>query len=168
MALTPKQAQFVIEYLVDLNATQAAIRAGYSEDTAAEIGCENLTKPNIKEAVQKQMDARSARTLITADRVLEEAGKLAFGNTKNLYDENGKIIPVQDLPDDVAATITEITQKQLGSPDDDGAVVFERKYKIADKKASLELLGRHLVLFTDKVEHGGGLTVTKVERKIIE
>ena len=68
--LTPKQSMFVIEYLKDLNATQAAIRAGYSEDTARAIGCENLTKPNIAAAIDKQMEYRAQRTLITADYIL--------------------------------------------------------------------------------------------------
>ena len=84
--LTPKQAQFVIEYLIDLNATQAAIRAGYSEDTAHTIGCENLTKPYIFRAIQEQKDARAARTLITADRVLQEIGKIAMCDPSTLGD----------------------------------------------------------------------------------
>lgn len=70
MGLTAKQNLFVKEYLVDLNATQAAIRAGYSEKTAHDIGCENLKKPNIAKAIQEAMDARSQRTEITADYVL--------------------------------------------------------------------------------------------------
>jgi phage terminase small subunit len=164
--LSPKQRLFVQEYIIDLNATQAAIRAGYSEKTAKEIGYENLTKPHIAEKVQEAMDLRSRRTEITADKVLVEIGKLAFSNSKNLYDDEGKLIPIQDLPVDVAASIQEITQKSLGSDED--AVVFERKYKTADKKSSLELLGKHLVLFTDKIEHGGDLTVTKIERVIVD
>ena len=70
MSLTAKQRCFVEEYLVDLNATQAAIRAGYSEKTAADIGCENLTKPNIQQAIAEAMQARSERTEIEADQVL--------------------------------------------------------------------------------------------------
>jgi phage terminase small subunit len=164
--LSPKQRIFVQEYIIDLNATQAAIRAGYSENSAKEIGCQLLTKLNIKAAVQEAMDLRSKRLEITADRVLAEIGKLAFSNTQDLYDEDGNLIPIQDLPKDVAATIQEITQKTLG--DEEDALVFERKYKTADKKSSLELLGKHLVLFTDKIEHGGTLEVTKIEREIIE
>lgn len=69
--LTPKQTLFVQEYLVDLNATQAAIRAGYSKNTAKAIGAENLTKPDIADAVQKAMGARSERVVITQDSVLK-------------------------------------------------------------------------------------------------
>ena len=70
MPLTPKQQTFVAEYLKDLNATQAAVRAGYSEKTARLIGCENLTKPDIAAAIQSQMDKRAQRTEITQDYVL--------------------------------------------------------------------------------------------------
>ena len=68
--LTPKQARFVEEYLVDLNATQAAIRAGYSEQTARVIGHENLTKPDIQKAITERRQEMQQRTAITADRVL--------------------------------------------------------------------------------------------------
>lgn len=71
MKLTAKQQTFVQEYLVDLNATQAAIRAGYSEKTAAEIGCENLTKPQIADAVAVAARARAKRTGIDADMVID-------------------------------------------------------------------------------------------------
>ena len=67
---TPKQLRFIEEYLIDLNATQAAIRAGYSKKTAKDIGCENLAKPNIAAAIQAGMDKRSERTEITQDYVL--------------------------------------------------------------------------------------------------
>ena len=78
MALTAKQAAFVKEYLVDLNATQAAIRAGYSERSAYSIGQENLCKPEIQAAIQEEVKKRSERTEITADMVLREFAKLAF------------------------------------------------------------------------------------------
>ena len=68
--LTPKQLRFIEEYLIDLNATQAAIRAGYSKKTARQMGTENLSKPAIQSALQKAMDARSERTAITQDYVL--------------------------------------------------------------------------------------------------
>ena len=76
--MTKKQKRFVEEYLIDLNATQAAIRAGYSPATAKEIGCENLTKPNISEAIAKAMAERSRRTGVNQDRVLQELAKIAF------------------------------------------------------------------------------------------
>lgn len=72
MALTAKQAAFVAEYLIDLNATQAAIRAGYSEKAAKAIGAENLTKPDVQEAIKEAMQARAERTEITQDKVLKD------------------------------------------------------------------------------------------------
>lgn len=70
MALTPKQERFCEEYLIDLNATQAAIRAGYSEDTAKQIGCENLTKPDLHARIVELQAARSARVQVDGDWVL--------------------------------------------------------------------------------------------------
>ncbi|WP_431321665.1 terminase small subunit [Rhizobium sp. YTU87027] len=77
MPLTPKQERFVEEYLIDLNATQAAIRSGYSKKTAGSVGAENLTKPEIQAALSAAQNARSERTEITADMVLEQWWKLA-------------------------------------------------------------------------------------------
>jgi len=76
--LTNKQSRFVEEYLVDLNAKQAAIRAGYSEKTAAEMGYENLIKPHVQEYIRERMDERSKRTEITADRILEAIAEIAY------------------------------------------------------------------------------------------
>lgn len=78
MALTPKQAMFVAEYLVDLNATQAAIRAGYSKRTAGQIGEENLRKPEIAEAIQSAQREREERTHITQDQILREVAAIAL------------------------------------------------------------------------------------------
>lgn len=84
--LTSKQEKFVEEYLIDLNATQAAIRAGYSANTAKEIGCENLTKPNIAEAIQKARNSMSERALVTQEMVvkglLKEAEYMDEGSTQ--------------------------------------------------------------------------------------
>lgn len=85
--LTPKQQRFVEEYLIDLNATQAAIRAGYSEKTAKEIGSENLTKPNIAKAIQEAQESLSNKTQLTVDIVvqglLKEAQDYAEGSTQS-------------------------------------------------------------------------------------
>ena len=90
MALTEKQKRFVEEYLVDLNATQAAIRAGYKEKTARSIGAENLTKPDIQKAISKAIDERSKRTEVTQDKVIEEIAKNAFKQASDLYDSEMK------------------------------------------------------------------------------
>lgn len=149
--MTPKQQKFVDEYLVDLNATQAAIRAGYKEKMAYSTGHENLKKPEIQKAIQAAMQSRSERTGITADRVLEEYAKVAFLNPKELYNNDGTIKGIHELTDDVAACIAglEVVSK-TGS---EGAEETTKKFKIADKLKALQDIGRHIGLFEkDKVK----------------
>lgn len=161
--LTPKQQKFVEEYLLDLNATQACQRAGYKVSTqnADKLGSQLLGNARVKAAIQKKMDARSKRTEITSDRVLQELAKIGFGNIQNLYDDEGNLLHPQDLPADVAATIQEVTEETINGKGKDADDIHRRKYKVADKKASLELLGKHLKLFTDKIEQETTLTVTR-------
>ena len=158
--MTPKQQRFVEEYLIDLNATQAAIRAGYSEKTAGSVGNENLTKPEIAAAVQQAMNARSARTEITADRVLQELAKIGFSDIRKVFTPGGNLLPIQDLDDETAATMSSVevvTRKVPGA--EEAEVEHVAKIKLWDKRAALELLGKHLKLFTDKVETNGNVTV---------
>lgn len=143
--LNDKQRLFCKEYLVDLNATQAAIRAGYSTESARQIATENLSKPSIQEEVQRLMEKRSQRTNITADRVLKELARIAFSDPKNVMAWNGETMVVKDseqLSDDDAACVSEVsstTTKEGGSI----------KLKMHDKIAALDKLGKHLKLFTD-------------------
>ena len=90
MALTAKQERFVQEYLVDLNATQAAIRAGYSVRTARAIGQENLTKPDIQAAIQAALRDRQTRTEITQDTVVEELAKIGLAEAHDYSDADLK------------------------------------------------------------------------------
>ena len=159
MALTNKQKAFVKEYLVDLNATQAAIRAKYSKKTAGAIGEENLKKPDIAKAIQAEMDKRSKRTEITADKVLQELAKLGFADIRNVFNEHGQLLPIHMLPAEVAASISSIEVVTTRIPGSDPVEVeHTSKIKFWDKRGSLELLGKHLKLFTDKVEIGGRLS----------
>lgn len=144
--LTPKQQMFVKEYLIDLNATQAAIRAGYSANTAYSIGQENLKKPEIVQAIQEAMEKREKRTEITAERVLMELAKIAFSDLNQFVEvnEDGKIIvkPSNQIDGTVLSEISEsVTQNGR-----------TRKVKLHDKMKALELIGRHLAMFTDKQE----------------
>ena len=110
--LTKKQKMFVAEYLVDLNATQAAIRAGYSEKNAGKIGPELLGKTRISEAIQEQMDARENRTLITADKVLEELAKIGFSNLADYIQvrrDGTAYVDLSELTREQAAAVQEIT-----------------------------------------------------------
>lgn len=150
--LTNKQSMFVKEYLIDLNATQAAIRAGYSGKTAEAAASRLLTKVNIQSAIQAQMDKRAAKIEISAERVLQEIAKMAFANVQDLYDEHGILKPISELPRDVAATVQSVKVNLTET-------CAVQEVKLWDKKGSLELLGKHLVLFTDKHEHSGSLDV---------
>ena len=170
--LTKKQQRFVDEYLIDLNATQAAIRAGYSEDSARDIGCENLTKPNIQQTIAEQMAERSKRTEITQDKVLRELAAIAFAKATDyasvtekqavyttdegvripLHDENGNAVMIQDVQLVLTDTLNDAQKSAL-------AGIKHGKYGIevtmCSKEKALELLGRHLGMFKDKVELSG-------------
>ena len=164
--LTPKQAAFVAEYLIDLNATQAAIRAGYSAKTADRIGPELLGKTCVSEALQKAQQKRAERTEITQDKVLEEYAKLAFLDPRRFYDAEGRLIDIPNLPADVAAAISgmDIAVEKAGA-DESGNPVFAqvRKIKLADKKGALDSVARHLGMFNDKLaltgKDGGAIEV---------
>lgn len=160
--LNKKQAQFVKEYLIDLNATQASIRAGYSHKTAEWIGHQLLKKTHVAEAVRYEMEARAKRTEISADRVLAEYAKLAFLDPRRFYDDDGNLIPVHKLPEDVAAALAgmDVITERFGK-DADGSAEFAtvRKIKFADKKAALDSVARHLGMFNDKISVDGNVTV---------
>jgi len=155
--LTAKQKTFVNEYLVDLNATQAAIRAGYSEKTAYRTGADNLRKPQIQIYIQEAMKEREKRTEITQDRVLKEYAKIAFFNPKNLFSSNGQPKDIAELDDDTAAVIAglDVNDVYEGFGDDRTFIGYLKKYKLADKKGALDSLARHLGMFNDKLEISG-------------
>lgn len=156
MALTRKQQRFVEEYLVDLNATQAATRAGYSAKTANEQGARLLANVSVAEAVQKAMDERSTRTEITADKVLQELAKLGFNDPRKLFDQDGRLLPISQLPDDIAAAVSSVEVVTTRIPGSDPVEVeHTSKIRFWDKRGSLELLGKHLKLFVDRHEHTG-------------
>lgn len=152
--MTKKQKRFVEEYLIDLNATQAAIRAGYSPDTAKSIGSENLTKPDLQARIAKAMAERSKRTGVNADRVVMELAKIAFVNAGDVIDAETATLKPDAAKEDTAA-IQSVKVKTFG---EDG---LEREIKMADKLKALELLGKHLGMFKDKVELSGTLETEK-------
>ena len=154
--MTKKQKRFIEEYLIDLNATQAAIRAGYSPSTAKAIGSENLTKPDIKAQIDKAMAERSRRTGVNADRVVMELAKIAFVNAIEVIDPKTATVKEGASSDDTAA-IQSVKVKTFG---EDG---LEREIKMADKLKALELLGKHLGMFKDKIELSGSLDAEKTK-----
>lgn len=146
--LTDKQRLFVSAYLIDLNATKAAIAAGYAENSAVVTGSRLLTNANVAEAIQKGMDKRAAKFEITADTVLQELAKLAFANIQDIYNPNGSLKEIHELPRDVAAALQSTKVNLTGE-------CAVQEVKMYDKGANLERLGRHLKLFTDKAELTG-------------
>jgi phage terminase small subunit len=156
-ALTPKQMLFVREYLVDLNATQAALRAGYSAKTAGKIGFENLQKPEIAAAIAAAQTARAQRLEVTADRVLRELARLAFFDPRKLLNADGSPKALHELDDDTAAAIAglEVFEEFAGAGQDRVQIGVVKKYKVADKNTALTNAMRHLGMLRDKVEHSG-------------
>lgn len=154
--LTAKQARFVDEYLIDLNATQAAIRAGYSEDTARAIGCENLTKPDIQAAIAEAQASRSERTKIDADWVLQRLGEEATADIADLYDEDGNMRPVKEWPliwrQGLVQGI-EVEELFEGRGEDREHIGRVRKIKLDNRVKRIELIGKHVNVqaFREKV-----------------
>lgn len=168
MRLTDKQRKFCDEYLIDLNATQAAIRAGYSEKTAYRTGADNLRKPQIEEYIAKRQKELSRSTEITQERVIKELALIAFSNNADyahvvekkmkaevdgalvdVLDEDGKPVMYRTVEPVLTEELTEEQKRAL-------AVIKKGRegleVKSCDKVKALELLGKHLGIFTDKIE----------------
>lgn len=149
--LNLKQRAFVGEYLKDLNATQAAIRAGYSAKTAKQQGARLLTNADVQAALAEAMEARSERTRVDADWLLSRLANESLADIADLYDEMGRVKPVKDWPLVWRqGLVSGIEVESLG----DGAGTVT-KIKISDRIKRLELIGRHVDVqaFKDKVEH---------------
>lgn len=152
MALTLKQERFIAEYLVDLNATQAAIRAGYSPDTAGKIGFENLQKPEITDEIAIAQAKQLGKTDLTASRVLEELRRLSFSNVQDLFDEFGNLRPIHTLTREQAACIASLEVVKKNAEAGDGQIDVIHKVKVWDKTRSLEMVAKHFKLLTDVMQ----------------
>lgn len=162
--LTDKQRRFVDEYLLDLNATQAAIRAGYSKKSAGQIGEQNLKKLEIAQAIEEAKAARSQRTEITQDMVLRELAKLGFSDIRKVVrwgstelrvsgadDDTATeahhglvLVGADQIDDDTAAAIAEVSEGREGI-----------KVKLHGKREALVAIGDHLGMFKKQVELTG-------------
>jgi phage terminase small subunit len=145
--LTDKQKRFCEEYLIDLNATQAAIRAGYKNSN---IGRQLITKNYVSEYIEKLKKERSKRTEITVDRVLEELAAIAFSDRTDIAKiEDGGVVtftPTDQLDKDAKKTISGIESGKDGT-----------KVKTYDKIKALELIGKHLGMFTANADNSDTL-----------
>jgi len=145
--MTPKQQRFCEEYLVDLNATQAALRAGYSRASAYAIGSENLKKPEVAAEIARLRDAQAERTAIKADRVLEELARIAFGSPAAFFHGDGRLKSITEMDESVVATIAQFEATSVKGDGDFPATIT--KVKSWDKLRALELLGKHLGMWRE-------------------
>jgi phage terminase small subunit len=156
--LTVKHKRFVEEYMIDKNATQAALRAGYSKKTAHAIGHELLSKPHVAAAIEAGLASLAKKSGITAERVIAELGKMGFADIRKIFTPGGDLMEITDLDDDTAGAVVSVeVQTRPGNEDDDGNRPVEHVHKIrlADKRAALVDLGKHLGLWPNRVEHTG-------------
>ncbi len=173
--MTPKQQRFIEEYLIDFNATQAAIRAGYSKKTAGKIGHENLQKHEIKSQIESEKKRLAKQAEIEAINVIKELNRIGFSDIRNVMGWYSKKVIVnqvnhnhtvlelkdaKDIPDSIASCIKEIGHTANGI-----------KIVLYDKQKALELLGRYLGMWVDKTEHSGPggspIPISPVDPKLI-
>ena len=169
--LTDKQEMFCKEYMKDLNATQAAIRAGYSKDTAKTIAGQNLSKLIIQERIEELKDKRSAKVEITAERVIKEIATLAFSNIPDYFKQIGRgsvytltLEQFENMPEDASRAISSIEQ----NVDKDGNITY--KIRLWDKSKNLELLCKHLGITAEtfNVKFDNPEMIKKVAEEIME
>jgi len=143
--LTPKQKAFVAEYLIDLNAARAARDAGYSAKTANVKAAQLMASVQVQAAIQEAMQARGKRTEVTADAVLAQLAKIAFVDIKDIVTWGVDGIHVRNSEDVDGTVLTEVSETMS-----EGG--WTKKVKLADRMRALELLGKHLGMFTEKLK----------------
>lgn len=148
--MTNKQKMFCQEYIIDFNATQAAIRAGYSKKSARLIGHENITKLYIQAEINKQIDKRIERVEVRQDRIIYELAKIAFADIGNFVDIDGDKIKIRDLTDLDTSVLSEASETITTAG-------HKLKIKLYDKIKPLEMLGKHLKMFTDNLNIEGNV-----------
>jgi phage terminase small subunit len=155
--LTAQQEKFCHEYLIDRNATQAAIRAGYSIKTAQEQSSQLLSKLMIKGRVNQLISAELGSIDATAARIKKELTNLAFVNIADAYDQNGALKSFEDMPIELQRAILAVESEELfdGQGKNREQIGYTKRIKLTDKLKALEMLGRHQKMFTDITEHKG-------------
>lgn len=155
--MTDAQKRFCDEYLIDLNATRA-YRVAYpnckKSETARKLGSRMMTNDDVQNYIADKMKEREQRTEITQDMVIKELAKIAFLDIRKLYNENGKLKNIADIDNDTAGAIAslETLEEYEGYRDYREKIGDTQKVKLLDKTKALELLGRHLGIFNDKID----------------
>jgi phage terminase small subunit len=149
-----RRTRFIKEYLIDQNATRAAIAAGYKESTARFEGSRLLTDANVKAQIQEANAKINAKLEVTVENVRRELARLAFFDPRQFLNPDGSAKLITDLDDDTAAALAGFETAELftGSGEDRALAGYVKKFKLADKGMNLERLGRHLKMFVDRVE----------------
>jgi Phage terminase, small subunit len=156
--LTAKQARFVEEYLIDLNATQAAIRAGYSQKNADGIASQLMAKTQVQAAIDAARANRSEETQINAAWVLKRLAAEAEADLADLYDDTGAIKPIQQWPKIWRqGLVAGVKHQELRDSEGNRTGEFIIDVKVSDRIRRLELIGKHIGVnaFQDIVEHKG-------------
>lgn len=156
-SLTPKQQRFVVEYLIDLNATQAAIRAGYSRKTAEDIGRQLLRKTPVAEAIRTARDAQNQRLLLSADDAREQNAFIARFDPAELFDEQGGLLHVTKMPRHIRCALKSLKVVRKNLTSGDGVVDTTLELTFWDKNSAIEREYRFHGLLVDKVEISGEL-----------
>ena len=149
--MTPKEKRFVQEYLIDPNATQAAIKAGYSKATAKQQGSRLLTQPDVQEAVAEGQSDLATRCKVTAEMIVAELAKVGFANAGDYFDWGPEGITIKNkdtLTPEQQAAVSEVYQTTTGGEGSGGTI----RVKLHDKLAALEKLGKHLGMFVDRID----------------
>lgn len=168
--LTPKQQLFIREYIVDLNATRAAIRAGYSEKTANEQGNRLLANVSIQKAIKNELEKKLNKLDILSDKVINELKKIGFADINDFlsFNENGVVLNNSDNVD--GTMINEVTSVTTENTIKNGTNTrTQLKFKLHDKLKALEMLGRYLNLWkTDKEEDSVEKTINNIKTIVVQ
>lgn len=151
-SLSQREIRFCDELIIrNFNGTQAAIAAGYSKKTAASIASENLRKPKIQKYIAARMKKVLQKIEISQERTMLEIGRIAFADPRTLFNEDGSLIPIPNLPDDQAATIASFEQEELfeGRGKDKVQTGSLKKLKMWNKTEALSMLAKHFRIFEE-------------------
>lgn len=157
--MTPKQERFVAEYLIDLNATQAAIRAGYSAHSAESIGLQLLRKTEVSAAVAAGKGRQLETAELSAARVLEELRRLAFIDQRSFYDAAGNLKPISEWTAEQGAAVAGFEVIKKNATAGDGVIDTIHKFKVWDKTKALGDLAKHFGLLIERVEVSGEVSI---------
>ena len=166
--MTPKQEMFCREFLIDLNGTQAAIRAGYSAKTANRIATENLSKPDIKRCIEELKQQRQEVIGVDASYVLQRLIDIDQMDARDILNDDGSVKPIYDWPDVWRQSISGVDLMEISNSENVAATL--KKIKWPDKIKNLELLGRHVSVaaFKDRLELSGNVGLAERMKKARE